>query len=193
MRLPCEKLRSAPSAQRKVSGCSVRRGTRGASSRVPEDKGTPPAPRTPVQNLVRPPLFVPTIRSSPARLRRGGRGALGQEKPPDRAAPARPRAPGPLEAPVWGGGSCSDSFQLDPLGAAAKTRRLDLAHWRRQGLLAEQGQANSRRCRFFQSRGRRFLSRGVAKRDLPKAGASGWRPPPDERRGASGAVAGPGA
>lgn len=129
-------------------------------------------------------------------LARQGSGAAAggpwQEKPPDRAAPARPRAPGPLEAPVWGGGSCSDSFQLDPLGAAAKTRRVDLAHWRRQGLLAEQGQANSRRCRFFQSRGRRFLSRGVPKRDLPKAGASGWRPPPDERRGASGAVAGPG-
>lgn len=39
--------------------------------------------------------------------------------------------------PGLGGGSCSVSFQLAPLGAVTKTRRMDLAHWRRPGLPAE--------------------------------------------------------
>lgn len=111
---------------------------RGTGCWVPEDKGTLPAPRTPVLNLVRPPLLLPTSRSSPARLRLGGRRTLGEERPPDGAAPAEPWVPGPVSAPVCGGGGASVSFQPKPLGDVAKTRRVDLAHKRRPGVPAEQ-------------------------------------------------------
>lgn len=151
------------------------RGTLNASSRCPLNKGTHPAPQTPVLNLVRPPLSVPTTRSNPARLRRGGRG-LWRRKPLDRAVPVGPRAPGPLDARVWEEGRVLSVFQPDPLGAAAKTRRVDLAIGDARGCWLSRG-TRTADAAGFSVQGRRFLSRGDPKRDLPKAGASRWQLP----------------
>lgn len=64
-RLPKHKERS-PDAR-------FKEGPGGAAARVHGDNRTPPAPRTPALNLVRPPLPIPTGRPSCAKFRRGGR------------------------------------------------------------------------------------------------------------------------
>lgn len=102
----------------KLARPSSKRDPRGASSWVPEDKGTPPAPWTPALNLLRPPLLVPTSRSSPAKLGRSGRVTLGEAGPPDRADPPRPRVAQPAVAPAPGKGdvlSVSSSLPLELL------------------------------------------------------------------------------
>lgn len=156
--LPSEKL-SATSAQRKAAG---------ASAWVPEDKGTPPAPRTPALNLVRPPLLVPTSRPSPASLGRRGQVTRG-------SGATCPRCSCPVVGPwslVARGGGRVRLFQLARFAAAAKMRRVDLVLWRRWGLAPEQP---TLQVFPVQDGVGGFFSCGVPERDLPKAGTNEWR------------------
>lgn len=82
------------------------------------------------------------------------------------------------------------SFQLAPLGAVAKTRRVDLAHWRRRTLPAERVGTRTTALQVFPVLEEVFPLPRVPKRHLPPAGASGWQLPHDALRGARGAAAG---
>ena len=174
VRLRSEPQRSAPSAQREVAGDTrFKEGPRGASAWVPEYKGTPPAPWTPALNLLRPPLLVPTSRSSPARLGRRGRVTL--EEGGHLTAPTLPGPGSPSHSwPRLRGKVVFCQFPARSLWSCCQNPESGFSALETPGAASRaSGHANSRRCRFFQSRGRCFLSRGVPNETCLKLGQAG--------------------
>lgn len=176
------------------SSLLTKRGLRTLSSQrdpggaVTKDKGTPLATQTPALT-VRPLLLVPTSRPSPQTFWCGGQ-ADGEIAPPDRAALAWLRVPGPLGSRARGGGLCSVSSHLAPPWSCRQNPESGFGRLETSKLQAEPvGTRTAYAAGFSSPRGGVFFSRGSLKEACLKLGQAGSGFP-DARRGASGTAAG---